>query len=67
MHGERRDCCGTGWGGAGAAVCRGELSHLSGVFASPVQAECDSTPLTFAAAAQVETLLCISHEGDSRC
>lgn len=67
MHGERRDCCGTGWGGVGWGGGRGELSLLSGVFASPVQSESESTPLTFAAAAQVETHLCISHEGDSRC
>lgn len=56
-----------GRGRVGAAMCWGELSHLPGVFASPVQAESESTPLTFAAAAQVEMLLWISHEGDSRC
>lgn len=32
---------GVGRDGVGVAVCRGELSHLSGVFASPVQAERD--------------------------
>lgn len=58
MHGERRDCGGTGRGGAGAPSYRGEMSHLSRVFASPAQPESESPQLTFSAAVQVEAHVC---------
>lgn len=66
MHGERRDCGGTGRGGAGAAAYREEMSHLLCVFASSAQPESESPQLTFSAIVQVETLMSIFHEGGSR-